>query len=823
MVISHRESSHQLSRLHVIAVAVVLLCASVLAAQSSSTPISLPSHQWLALPLPATAAKGGLPGSLKHVSPGYNPVDHRFYFTAGDYSGSTASSSYRQETWSLSLKERLADPSNPIAGWRLEVPYCSGGLQPKWPDYGGFHWDASRNLFWWVAGVSEVNTSSPCAGETAAKTDEALYSFGHVMTYTPATKVWANAGALGPAFTKIWDTVYDAGSDTLVDVRQGSSAGDVYVDSFSPKTSTWMKQHIFAQPAIAKTLYGMKGYGAVDPATRTLYYIDVPYAHLMALNLATFALSDLGSVPPVALIKTQDQPKVVWDSTHKLLYWHNHAPGEFFAYHPDTRQWETLSTASSVSGIEACNAMVMAYDPDQDALIAWGDVWSDPGTCQANARPYLFVYRYGTQTVPTQPPTPPPPADSTVISLTASPDSVTAGQPTTLTTKVQVQGPTGPVVLTHDDVVTPSGTQDFSASLLGETASVTVTVTRPTLPPSLPSGLDAIAPGTWYQVPNSALDDAGIYPSPKPLGNLTSRAVMDAWSGGAYDSTRDRLLVHGGGHGDYAGNEIYAFSIRDLTWSRIWGPTPNNQIPPQPATADETYTNGDPRAVHSYAGLIYLPKQDRLWRHGGSLWSGSGGFSSATWTFDLVKGAWERQADLAGAYIPNAAYDPQTGHIFLEKYNFLWDYDPAADTYTKRSKQSAGYSPTGGAVIDQRTRQFIFWGDGKLYSYQLDTYPTSLVIRTTTGATEVQAGRPALAWDDDAQAIVGWNGGTAVYTLDTRAWTWTKHDADPANTVTPDAPNSAGTFGRFQYLPSHHCFALVNRTSGSVYVFKVKM
>jgi hypothetical protein len=357
--------------------------------------VSTNPGQWTALPLPSSGVAGGLPGSLKHVSPGYNPVDRRMYFTAGDYTGSRATSSYRQETWSLSLADRLADPNNPIAGWRLEYPYCgSGQVQPKWPDYGGFHWDAGRQLFWWVAGVSEVNISAPCTGETPDKIDNPGFSFGHVMTYDPATKVWANAGPQGPSFTKVWDTIYDAAADRLVSVRQGSSGGDVYVDLFDTKMATWSKQHVFAQPAMTQTLYGMKGYGAVDPTTRTLYYIEFPYGHLMALDLASFAFRDLGALPPVVALHAGGQPKVVWDSNHKILYWHNQAQGDFFAYHPDTKQWEKLSTQSTVSGVEACNAMVMAYDPNQDALIAWGDVWSDPGTCNAIARPYLFVYRY---------------------------------------------------------------------------------------------------------------------------------------------------------------------------------------------------------------------------------------------------------------------------------------------------------------------------------------------------------------------------------------------------------------------------------------------
>ena len=799
---------------------------------SAQTPATLTAGQWLALPLPSSSEKGGLPGSLKHVSGGYNPVDHRLYFTAGDYSGPSASSSYRQETWSLSLKDRLADPANPIAGWRLEVPYCSGSLQPKWPDFGGFHWDSKRSLFWWIAGTTEVNTSAPCTGETPDKQDNPGFSFGHLMTYDPVAKVWANIGPQGPSFTKVWDSIYDAKTDAVIAIRQGSSAGDVWVDTYSVFAQGWTKSHVFAAPAVGKTLYGIKGYAAFDEAGRSIYWID-PFARLLLqYQIDVGTLTNLGPIPDVPMYPG-NQPKIIWDPHRHLVYWHNHTAGQFYAYHVDSGKWETLSTRSNLPGIEACNATVMAYDPDLDLLVSWGDVWGADGSCNANARPYLFLYRYSDLApAPAPSPTPVPstPPPPPVITLTANPSTVTAGQASMLTTAVQVDGPVGALSLTHDDAVSPTATQTYTATVAGVQASATVTVTAPVLVPSLPqSAIDGLAPGMWYEAPNSHLDDAGIYPSPKPLGNLTTRAVMDAWGGGAYDSTRDQLLVHGGGHADYAGNEIYAFSIANLTWSRIWGPTPNDQIPPQPATAGETYFNGDPRSVHSYSGLVYLPLPNKLLRYGGSLWSGSGGFSLRLWLFDMATSVWEPKLDFSNHYIPLCAYDSVTTHVFCELYSNLWEYDPVMNTATKRSGASAGYSPQGGVAIDQKTRQLVFLGLGngttQVFSYKLDTYPAPLVNHSATisGATEVLTNnqkRPAMAWDDAAQRLVLWNGGTALYTLDTTTWVITKHEADPANTVTPDLPNSAGTYGRFAYLPSHDVFVLVNRTSGSVYFVK---
>src|SRR5213593_285726 len=49
-------------------------------------------------------------------------------------------------------------------------------------------------------------------------------------------------------------------------------------------------------------------------------------------------------------------------------------------------------------------------------------------------------------------------------------------------------------------------------------------------------------------------------------------AVIAAWGGGALDTQRSRLVLWGGGHADYYGNELYAFDIPTLTWSRVTDP-----------------------------------------------------------------------------------------------------------------------------------------------------------------------------------------------------------------------------------------------------------
>ena len=74
--------------------------------------------------------------------------------------------------------------------------------------------------------------------------------------------------------------------------------------------------------------------------------------------------------------------------------------------------------------------------------------------------------------------------------------------------------------------------------------------------------------------------------------------VIAPWGGAAFDTTRNRLIVRGGGHGDYSGNEIYSFSLDTLTWTRLTGPGESSPG----AAPKNTYYNdqGTPSSRHTY-------------------------------------------------------------------------------------------------------------------------------------------------------------------------------------------------------------------------------
>jgi hypothetical protein len=337
------------------------------------------------------------------------------------------------------------------------------------------------------------------------------------------------------------------------------------------------------------------------------------------------------------------------------------------------------------------------------------------------------------------------------------------------------------------------------------------------------TSIDSLQPGEWYEIPNSKIRQS--LPSPIPVGNPSN--ITNAWNGGFFDSTRNRYVVMGGGHADYAGNEMYGFDVNSLTWSRFWGPTPNAQIPTSTGTY-EVYDDGNPGSRHTYGGLVYLPNIDKYFVHGGSLYY-SGNGSSKVWLFNPAGGTWSQGTTPSGNCTVNelvnqAAYDPGTGKVLVHLYNHLCEYDPIGNAWTKRGDGGAGFSfGNHAAVYDYDHKYYCFITNG-VWCYNLNDSSTATPLTrvTTSGDIGIEsAGVAGADYDPVSKKIVAWVGGTSVYTLDITTSRWTKLSAATGNTVTPTSPTSNGTFGRWRYVPSKNAFIVVNSIDDNVYMYKL--
>jgi RNA polymerase sigma factor (sigma-70 family) len=326
-----------------------------------------------------------------------------------------------------------------------------------------------------------------------------------------------------------------------------------------------------------------------------------------------------------------------------------------------------------------------------------------------------------------------------------------------------------------------------------------------------------LQPGEWFEVPGSKLAESGVFP-PKPAPPGSPAAVMSAWGGGALDTKHNRLIVHGGGNVDYAGNEIYVFDLNTFRWTRPWGPEP--AAGPYPQNKDE-YAAGVPTSVETGDGLVYLPGADLLWRGGGSRWSPGGGGSPVAWTFDFRRLAWQRRASTNCLGVSVCAdYDPVTGHIFATCDHYgLAEYDIEKDTWTRRGELPMGEEPN--AAIHPVARLFVAVGNGRVGVFNLETGQTSYP-KTSGDQTVVDCRGPGLVYDEKLKRLVGWGGGASLYSLDVATWTWTEHRPAATNTVVPAGkPGRLLVLSKFQYWPAKDAYVVVNSVSDSVYFGRI--
>lgn len=375
-----------------------------------------------------------------------------------------------------------------------------------------------------------------------------------------------------------------------------------------------------------------------------------------------------------------------------------------------------------------------------------------------------------------------------------------------------------------NDIVSTNNQRTFTTTITGTTVT---------------DSLATLTAGHWIEIPNSKLQ--AVFPNPTPPGNTGPRSVMDAWSGGAYDSKRNRLIAWGGGHQDYSGNEIYVFDMQSYQWQRLTEPSLVVCVAPLPGdtsglpcTEEPTgyYTDGTPRSRHTYTAAQYVPAIDRFCLFGafGMYPNGQIGTKNVDcFNFDTLK--WSRMADGYGAGM--SAVDSSDGTVYSHTNNggqFLTQFQPATNSWKALGNMWNGPAFFNGtrftAAIDPIHHKLVAIGGNEMWAWDLDKPDANGFIPfhsiTSTGAKEmVSVIGPGLEWDPITQKIIAWHGGSDVYSLDTTTWVWSKISAASNNTVTPPPGNSNGTWGRFRYMPAYNAFIAVNQTSENVFVYKL--
>ena len=228
--------------------------------------------------------------------------------------------------------------------------------------------------------------------------------------------------------------------------------------------------------------------------------------------------------------------------------------------------------------------------------------------------------------------------------------------------------------------------------------------------PNLTSILSSIPDGSWAKV--SLNQFSSTYPAPaESVGNPVG--VITAWSSFAWDSNRGNLMLFGGGHANYAGNEMYLWSGTTQQWTR--GSLPS-QVTPVQVPAGFAFIPVDgalnaPSSAHTYDGNVYLPAADRfltlpgpIYNAGGPVVEIGGGATRPTgpYTFDPARADPNQVGGTTGSGVDPSRLGSRAWH---NRDNFA-----ALATVTTWAG-TTGVSPVDGtsAVTVENGKDVIYW------------------------------------------------------------------------------------------------------------------
>ena len=338
----------------------------------------------------------------------------------------------------------------------------------------------------------------------------------------------------------------------------------------------------------------------------------------------------------------------------------------------------------------------------------------------------------------------------------------------------------------------------------------------------------------WQALPNTPLLSVCASPSqyPQIQGAEGCSAVINDWNSGVLDSARNRLLLWGGGHNGYYGNELYALDVGTNQMLRLNAPG----LPPGSfSPCMETIANGtQPNSRHTYDGMTFIDHADKLFIVSGGLACGTSDLSDDTWTFDFATMRWQNMQPAGDPLVPPgwsarqlegaaATYDPVSRLVLVDNLFGLLSYDLTSNRYKWLSVDTGGYYGRAQLVtmIMDPDRRFAYViGDGQVWRWNLqdlNNVPAPALISTSGGSAVVSASAPGLAWDSNARQIVGWAGGNTAYRFNGAANTWSPVTFSGG----PGQANPQGTYKRFAYSAQSGVFVSVNHTNQNAYTLRL--
>lgn len=237
-----------------------------------------------------------------------------------------------------------------------------------------------------------------------------------------------------------------------------------------------------------------------------------------------------------------------------------------------------------------------------------------------------------------------------------------------------------------------------------------------------------MAEGEWRRVNLNAFSSVWTPADLRPLlskSNPDPSRLILAWSSFGWDSNRAALVLYGGGHANYRGNDVYMWRASTQMWERAALPSEMIQTPLGYWNAIDGVDKA-PASAHTYDNTIFLPILDRMLVLGGAADSNGGHYltqDTATtaritgpYLFDPSRANADRVGGSTGSHVKRVAPYPEIvgGNMWSNRESWLNASASSTPPAESLSNGCTGYAEEAGRdVVYLRTAS-------RLYRYEIN-------------------------------------------------------------------------------------------------------
>jgi hypothetical protein len=266
---------------------------------------------------------------------------------------------------------------------------------------------------------------------------------------------------------------------------------------------------------------------------------------------------------------------------------------------------------------------------------------------------------------------------------------------------------------------------------------------------------------TYYSIPNTAFSSYTQAPQlPFPYLRGGPNQIIDAWGALAHSPNKKKLFAWGGGHSDYAGNDMYEFDFGadSPSWTLIKAFTPAAQI----VAEARRYNDGNPVSSHTYYNLLFIDQMNELIVHAlDAIYLSGNSPYGVVERFDYASKTWRPIIDCppvtraTGPGIGKCKH-PITEEIYwvdngvgsLRKYNPV----TGAESVVGTSQVVSIYGAMCVDPIRNRILRGPYQGGGGWVQISLSNGSTATVSLTGDSITNAPAG--SLVWDSIGERFI---------------------------------------------------------------------